>query len=161
MKVLVTQWCLTLCDPTDYSPTGSSRHGMLQTRILEWIAVPFSRGSFWPRDKSQGSCNADGSLPSEPPNLRRNVESKWAFWLSLQHAFLINCVASKDIVNTHCKKFPHTHTTPALTQFPYFLSPDALLTCGSLTYPHMLTEKLISTCYLFQCYFHNFTVETK
>ena len=42
--VLVAQSCLTLCDPMDYSPPGSSVHGILQARILEWIAIPFSRG---------------------------------------------------------------------------------------------------------------------
>ena len=45
VKVLVAQLCLTLCDPMDCSPPGSSVHGILQARILEWIAIPFSRGS--------------------------------------------------------------------------------------------------------------------
>ena len=40
--VLVTQSCLTLCDPMDYSPPDSSVHGILQTRILEWLAISFS-----------------------------------------------------------------------------------------------------------------------
>ena len=39
------QWCLTLCDATDCSPPGSSVHGIFQARILEWVAMPFSRGS--------------------------------------------------------------------------------------------------------------------
>ena len=43
--VLVTQSCLTICDPMDCSPSGYSDHGILQTRILEWIAISFSRGS--------------------------------------------------------------------------------------------------------------------
>ena len=42
---LVTQSCLTLCDPMDCSLPGSSIHGFLQARILEWVAIPFSRGS--------------------------------------------------------------------------------------------------------------------
>ena len=45
LKILVTQSCLTLCDPLDCKPTGSSVHGILQARILEWVATPFSRGS--------------------------------------------------------------------------------------------------------------------
>ena len=48
--VLVAQLCLTLCDLTDYSPPGSSVHGILQARILEWVAFPFSRGSSQHRD---------------------------------------------------------------------------------------------------------------
>ena len=39
------QSCPTLCDPTDHSPPGSSVHGILRARILEWVAMPFSRGS--------------------------------------------------------------------------------------------------------------------
>ena len=52
------QLCLTLWDPLDYSPPGSSVHGILQARILEWVAMPFSRGSSWPRDQTQVSCIA-------------------------------------------------------------------------------------------------------
>ena len=40
----------------DFSPPGSSVHGVLQTRILEWVAIPFSTGSSWPRDWTQASC---------------------------------------------------------------------------------------------------------
>ena len=46
---------MTLCDPRDCSPPGSSVHGILQARILEWVAVSFSRGSSWPRDWTQDS----------------------------------------------------------------------------------------------------------
>ena len=42
----VVQLCLTLCDPVDCSPPGSSVHGILQARILEWVAISFSRGIF-------------------------------------------------------------------------------------------------------------------
>ena len=45
MQALVAQLCLTLCSPMDCSPPGSSVHGILQARILEWVAIPFSRGS--------------------------------------------------------------------------------------------------------------------
>ena len=50
--VLVAQSCLTVCNAMDYSPTSSSVHGILQSRILEWVAVPFSRGSSRPRDQT-------------------------------------------------------------------------------------------------------------
>ena len=43
-KVLFAQLCLTLCNPMDCSPPGFSVHGILQPRILEWVAIPFSRG---------------------------------------------------------------------------------------------------------------------
>ena len=45
MCVLVAQSCRTVCGPMDYSPPGSSVHGILQTRILEWVAMPSSKGS--------------------------------------------------------------------------------------------------------------------
>ena len=58
LKVLVTQSCSALWDPMDCNPPGSSVHGILQARILEWVAIPFSRGSSWPRDQTQVSCIA-------------------------------------------------------------------------------------------------------
>ena len=52
-KSEVTQLCLTLCDPMDCSLSGSSVHRILQARILEWVAISFSRGSSQPRDQTQ------------------------------------------------------------------------------------------------------------
>ena len=54
---LVAQSCLTLCDPMGCSLPAfhSSVHGILQTRILQWVAMPFSRGSSQPRDRTQVS----------------------------------------------------------------------------------------------------------
>ena len=51
--VKVAQSCPTVCDPMDYIV-----HGILQARILEWVAFPFSMGSSQPRDQSQVSCIA-------------------------------------------------------------------------------------------------------
>ena len=56
--VLVAQLCLTLCDPMDCNPLGFSVHGFLQARILEQVAISFSRGSSWPMDETQVSCMA-------------------------------------------------------------------------------------------------------
>ena len=56
--VLAPQSCLTLCDPMDCSRSGSSVHGILQARTLEWVTIPFSRGSSRPRDRTQVSCIA-------------------------------------------------------------------------------------------------------
>ena len=58
VKVLVAQSCLTLCESMDWSPPGSSVHGILLARILEWVAIPFSRGSSGPGDRTQFSSNA-------------------------------------------------------------------------------------------------------
>ena len=54
--LLVAQFCPTLWDPTGCSPPGSSVHWTLQARILEWVAIPFSRESSWPRDWTWVSC---------------------------------------------------------------------------------------------------------
>ena len=51
-----THSCLTLCDPMDYSPPGSSVHGIHHSRILEWVAMPSFRGAFRPRDQIHVSC---------------------------------------------------------------------------------------------------------
>ena len=51
----VAQLCPTLCDPMDCSLAGSSIHGIFQARILEWVAISFSRGSSQPRDQTQVS----------------------------------------------------------------------------------------------------------
>ena len=55
VEVKVAQSCLTLCDPMDYLARG-----ILQARILEWVAFPFSRRSSWPRNQTGAFCIADG-----------------------------------------------------------------------------------------------------
>ena len=70
LQPLVAQSCLTLCNPMDCSPPGSSVHGISQARILEWVTIPFSRVSSPSRDWtciSQVYCLAGGFLTSEPP----------------------------------------------------------------------------------------------
>ena len=56
--VLVTKLCLTLCDPMDCSLLGSSVHGILQARMLGWVAILFSRAPLQPRDQTPASCIA-------------------------------------------------------------------------------------------------------
>ena len=67
MKVKVAQSCPTLCDPKDYKV-----HGILQGRILEWAAFPFSRGSSQFRDGTQVTLWED-SLPAEPLGKPKNT----------------------------------------------------------------------------------------
>ena len=64
------QSCLSLCNPLDCSPPGSSVHGILQARILEWITMPSSRRSSKPRDQTRDSCSsctAGRFFTAEPP----------------------------------------------------------------------------------------------
>ena len=68
---LVLKSCGTLCDPMDGSPPGSSVHGISQARILEWVAISFSRGPSQPRDQILISCLAGGFFTTEPPGKAR------------------------------------------------------------------------------------------
>ena len=64
--VLVAQLCLTLCNPMDCSLLGSSVHGILQVRILEWLAIPFSMASSQPSDRTQVSSIAGRFFTNKP-----------------------------------------------------------------------------------------------
>ena len=67
-EIEVAQSCPTLCDPMDCSLLGSSVYGIFQARILEWVAMPFSRGSSWPRGQtcvSYSSCTAGRFFTTE------------------------------------------------------------------------------------------------
>ena len=63
---LVAQSYVTLCYPLDCSPIGSSVHGILQARILEWVAISSFRGSSQPKDWTRISCTAGRFFTSEP-----------------------------------------------------------------------------------------------
>ena len=68
-EVKIAQSCPTLCNPMEWSLPGFSVHGILQARILEWVAMPFSRGYSQPRDQTQVSSIADSlhfELPGKP-----------------------------------------------------------------------------------------------
>ena len=69
--------------PVDCSPPGSSVHGILQARILGWVIMLSSRGSSWPRARSQVSCFLDwhvGSLPFVPPGKPKGYKSFIRRW---------------------------------------------------------------------------------
>ena len=107
------KFCLmTLCDPMDCSLPGSSVHGILQARILEWVAIPFCGGSSRPKDWNRVSCNAGRFLPFESPGKPRNfieqnyceqweltVYSKSELWVC-EHTFEI--VYEKHITFSGC-----------------------------------------------------------
>ena len=63
----VAQSCLTLCNPIDCTPPVSSVHGILEARILEWVAMPSSRGLPNPGIKPRSPTLQADLLPSEPP----------------------------------------------------------------------------------------------
>ena len=74
----VPQSCPTFRDPMDCSPPGSSVHGIFQARVLEWVAISFSRGSSHPRDRTHISCLLNrqaGSLPLVQPAAATSLQS--------------------------------------------------------------------------------------
>ena len=76
----------SLCDPVDCNPPGTSVHGILQARILEWVALPSCRGSFQPRVPSRSPALQADSLGYEPPGKPIYIQTKitWSsFWFSL------------------------------------------------------------------------------
>ena len=81
----VTELCLTLCEPMDCSPPGSSLPGIFQARILEWVAISFSKGSSQPRNWTQVSCIGSQILSHwatrEPQyrckNPQQNISKNW------------------------------------------------------------------------------------
>ena len=75
-EVKVTQSCLTLCDPMDCSPPSSSVHRFPQARVLEWVAIPFARGSSQPRDWTQVSCIAGLFFTSRATSEAPHAETK-------------------------------------------------------------------------------------
>ena len=93
ISVLAAQSYPTLCNPIDYSPPGSSVDGILQVRVLEWVAIPFIRGSSWPRDRTWVSCIAGKFFTiwtvREVPILTIWVDNRRfrvIAWLDLHHA---------------------------------------------------------------------------
>ena len=74
---------LTLCDPMAYSPPGSSVYGISQARILEWVALSFSRGSSWPRDQICFSCIGRG-VTTEPAIKKNEIMPSAAIWMQLE-----------------------------------------------------------------------------
>ena len=66
-----------LCDPVDCSLLGSSVHGILQARVLEWVAMPSYKGSYWPKDHTGVSCSADGFFTAEPPGKLKSQRPKF------------------------------------------------------------------------------------
>ena len=89
--------CLTLCDPMNCSPPGSSVNRILQARILEWVAIPFSRGSSWLRDRTHISYVRQ----THSPNMSWNAVSfvpQVAVYPYLLEVSWIKCPIQQKIV---------------------------------------------------------------
>ena len=99
---LVTKLRLTLWDPMDYSPPGCSVHGISQVRILQWVAIPISRGSSQPMDWNHVSCSG-----------RWTLYHPWATRNAQLGAVLagINCLVFQKNLEESLPIPPYTHIT--------------------------------------------------
>ena len=79
----VAQSCLTLCDPMDCSLPGPSIHGILQARILQWVAISFSRGSSYPGIEPRSPSLQADALTSEPPGKPKSRGLDCPYWSNL------------------------------------------------------------------------------
>ena len=97
MCVFVAQSYLTFCDLMDCSPPGFSVHGISQERILEWVVIPFFRGSSWSRDRTWVSCIAGRffSVWATRGQLPKTSRILWILWRSCSwltcHHLSCNC----------------------------------------------------------------------
>ena len=117
---LVTKSCLTLVTPMDCSPPGSCVHGIFQARILEWVAISFSRGSSWPRNQTRFSCRQTpalqiGSLQPEPV---REVKSPRLYG---SHKALSNYIT--DYIHFHISEYSYVFCKFFVWFLPYNVGP--------------------------------------
>jgi len=123
-KALIAQSCWTVWDPMDCSPPGSSVYGILLARILEWNAIPFSRGCSWRRDQTQVSCIADRFFTN---------------WATKEASLTFSSVQFSSVTQsrlTLCN--PMNHSTPGLSvhQLPEFTQ----------THVHRLSDAIQPSC---------------
>ena len=117
VKLVLVQLCLNLCDSMDYSPLGSSAHGILQINILEWVSIPFYRDLSDSGIEHRFTLQAD-SLPSELHGLYYvEVDSFYADFLKLaisfNHKWLLNFF---DSFSDICREF-YAALSPGPTSF--------------------------------------------
>jgi len=115
MCAQLLQSCPVLSDPMDCSLPSSSVHGILQERILEWVAMPSSRGSSQPRNQTRISCIAGRFFTSEPPGKPRMITLLSAFKGT---SMLFSIVATPLFIPTNSAgEFSFLHTLSSI----YFL----------------------------------------
>ena len=157
MKVLVAQWCLTLCDPMGCSPPGSSVHEILQARILEWVAISFSRGSSGPRDRTQVLCMAGRFLTLWATREAQMMVDKWrrpaASFLEKKAVSL----GSSALLSVRC---PQLSRCPFLWTFPQEAGVTPRYKCQAGALPFcLLAEDLFAFAIKKATYVVNFHLE--
>ena len=123
---LVVKSCPTLCDPMDCRISGSSVHGISQARILEWVAISFSRQSSWPRDQTHISC------------IGRQIVYHWALWEGKSSKISENQTARAKLP-PHCQG-AHKRRPPS-DQFPYNPTKHGDVTLEASTFGYLFKLK--------------------
>ena len=121
----VSQSCPTLCDLVGCSPPGSSVHGIFQARILEWVAISYSKGSSWPKDQthvSWVSCLAGRFFTTVPPVVVQSLSHVWLFSTPWTRA----CQASLS--------FTISQSLLKLKSIDLMMLPNHLILCHSLLF---------------------------
>ena len=108
-SVKVTQLCPTLCNPMDSRLPGSSVHGLLQSRILEEVAIPFPRGSFQPRNRTRSPSLQVNSLLFEPASMFLRKVNKTEVGYLLESIFEFSSVQSLSHVRLFATPCPTAH----------------------------------------------------
>ena len=148
--VLVAQLCLTLCDPINFGPPDPSVCGILQARILERVAVPFSRGSFQPRDRTWVSCIMGrffaiwATRNSPHKGLPTNLWAKFVVVQPLSHVWLW------DPMKCSTAGYPVLHYLPEFAQTHVHWVGDAIPLSHPLSTPSPLALNLSQHQGLFQ-----------
>ena len=114
VRELFAQSCPTLCDPMDSSPPGSSVHGILQARILRWIAMPFSRESSQHRDQTPGFQQCKQVLTNKPPTAPITTEflpsfasaSSFPQVVVIKQNFILISISESASWNPNCGNSP-------------------------------------------------------
>ena len=125
VKVSVAQSCPSLRNPTDCSPPGSSVHGIFQVRTLEWLAIPFSRGSSQPRGRTRVSCTVGRFF-----TVRATREA-----LSCDSSVAQSCPTLCDPMDGSTPGLPVHHQLPEFTQTHVHRVRDANQPSNPLSFP--------------------------
>ena len=135
VKVLVSQFCPTLCNPMDCSPPGSSVHGILQARVLEWVGMPSSscQGCFLFKNITRSNCQIVPNVKFHPPNPEPLLLTcvLHQYWLVPACFLVFNPITYTHVhAHKHTNKFTDTHTHTLQFHLPSLVSALAL--------PHMI-----------------------
>ena len=112
-EVKVIQSCLTLCDPMDYTV-----HGILQARILEWVAFPFSRGSSQFRDRTQVSCLSGGLFISWATREAQMTKKDLLYSTGNYTQYFVITYKGQKIWKNYIYIYTHTNISKSLCHTP-------------------------------------------